>query len=125
MCNRSEGNLGAVHIEYRQAGALPGKAYADKMPDLRDTELVTSNDRSRNRYGKDSVRTEVLAVPLRLVNPNQTKQDRLVFRKRIARASSRRSCAYTVQLDPQLMDRADPACGRAKRLRRAGKEGKP
>jgi hypothetical protein len=96
MCNRSEGELAAVHIEYRWAAALLGKAYVDKIAQLRHSDLASSNDRSRNRYGKGLVRTEALASLLQLVSPNPTKRDRLVLRKRLARASRWYTVAQTL-----------------------------
>jgi hypothetical protein len=60
-------------------------------PDVKASrkDLIASNDRSRNRYGKGRVRTEALLSLLKVVSPNTapTEQDRLVLRKRLARAS--------------------------------------
>jgi hypothetical protein len=72
MCTRSEGALAAVHIEYRWAAALLGKAYVDKIAQLWHNDLTASNDRSRNRYGKGLVRTEALVSLLKVVNPTPT-----------------------------------------------------
>jgi hypothetical protein len=96
MCNRSEGELAAVHIEYRWAAALLGKAYADKMAQLRHNDFTSSNDRTRNRYGKGLVSTEALVSLLKLVNPNPNERDRLVLRKRLAKASRWYTVAQTL-----------------------------
>lgn len=98
MCNRAEGELAAIHIEYRWAAALLGKAYVDKVAQLRHNDLTASNDRSRNRYGKGLVRTEALVSLLKVVssNPTPTDQDRLVLRKRLARASRWYTLAQTL-----------------------------
>jgi hypothetical protein len=89
MCNRTEGELAAIYIEYQWAAALLGEAYVDKIAQLWYKDLTASNDRSRNCYGKGLVRTEALLSLLKVVSPNTTptKQDRLVLRKRLARAS--------------------------------------
>jgi hypothetical protein len=96
MCNRSEGELAAIHIEYRWAAALLGKAYADKMAQLRQEDFTSSNDRSRNRYGKGLVSTEALVSLLKLVNPSPTDHDRMVLRKRLTRASRWYTVAQTL-----------------------------
>ena len=96
MCNRSEGELAAIHIEYRWAAALLGKAYVDKVAQLRQHDFTSSNDRSRNRYGKGPVRTEALASLLPLVSPNPTERDKRVLRKHLARASRWYTVAQTL-----------------------------
>jgi hypothetical protein len=98
MCNRTEGELAAIHIEYRWAAALLGKAYMDKIAQLRNKDLTASNDRSRNRYGKGLVRTEARLSLLKVVsrNPTPTEHDRLVLRKRLARASRWYTLAQTL-----------------------------
>ena len=87
MCNRSEGELAAVHIEYRWAAALLGQAYAKKTAQIRHNDLISSNDRTRNRYGKGPVRTEAYEALLQLVFPKPTDTDRLVFKKRLAKSA--------------------------------------
>ena len=96
MCNHAEGELAAIHIEYRWAAALLGKAYVDKIAQLRHNDRTASNDSSRNRYGKGLVRTEALLSLLKLVSPTPTEQDRLVLRKRLARASRWYTLAQTL-----------------------------
>lgn len=96
MCSRSEGALAAVHIEYRWAAALLGKAYADKVAQLRQNDFTSSNDRTRNRYGKGLVSTEALVSLLKLVHPNPTDRDRTVLRKRLTRASRWYTVAQTL-----------------------------
>lgn len=86
MCNRSEGEMAAVHIEYRWAAALLGQAYVHKVAQIKRDDLASSNDRTRNRYGKGPVRKEALVALLRLVSPDPSERDRLVFRKRLAKA---------------------------------------
>jgi hypothetical protein len=86
MYNCSEGELAAVYIEYCWAAALLGKAYIKRVAQIRQEDLASSNDRTRNRYGKGPVRKEALVALLELVSPNPTDKDRLVFRKRMAKA---------------------------------------
>lgn len=86
MCNRSEGEMAAVHIEYRWAAALLGQAYVNKIAQIKQDDMSSSNDRTRNRYGKGPVRKEALVALLELVSLNPTDKDRLVFRKRLAKA---------------------------------------
>ncbi|KAI8930570.1 hypothetical protein NX059_012181 [Plenodomus lindquistii] len=82
MCTFSEGQLAAVHIEYRWAAALLGKAYEDKIAQIRRDDLMSSNDRTRNRYGKGLVRTEALVSLLKLVRGMRgtTTQDDVVLK---------------------------------------------
>ncbi|CAE7221827.1 hypothetical protein PTTW11_11463 [Pyrenophora teres f. teres] len=60
MCTRYEAELAAVHIESRWASALLGQAYSKKIAQIRHNDFISSNDRTRNRYGKGPVRTEQL-----------------------------------------------------------------
>lgn len=87
MCDRSEGELAAVHIEYRWAAALLGQAYINKVAQIRQKDLTSSNDRTRNRYGKGTVRKEAFEDLLQLVSPKPTDTNRLVFQKRLAKAA--------------------------------------
>ncbi|KAH9859251.1 hypothetical protein J1614_012199 [Plenodomus biglobosus] len=82
-----KGELATVHIEYRWAAALLGQAYAQQIAKIQHDDSMTSNDRTRNRYGKGPVRKEASMGLLSLVSPRATEKDRLVFRKQLARAS--------------------------------------
>jgi hypothetical protein len=87
MCRRYETALAAVHIGSRWAFALLGEAYAQKIQQIRQSDLAASNDRTRNRYGKGPVRTEAIAALVKLVYPVPTKKDHEVFRNRLRQAS--------------------------------------
>lgn len=87
MCNSTEEQLAAVHIEYRWAAALLGRAYEMKVAQIRYDESVSSNNKSRNWYGKGQVRTEVIALLIRLINSSPTDMDKLIFRKRLVKAT--------------------------------------
>ncbi|KAK1920514.1 hypothetical protein P3342_008275 [Pyrenophora teres f. teres] len=73
MCTRYEAELAAVHIESRWASALLGQAYSKKIAQIRHNDFISSNDRTRNRYGKGPVRTEAIAALVELVSPNATE----------------------------------------------------
>ncbi|KAL7772819.1 hypothetical protein CFE70_002782 [Pyrenophora teres f. teres 0-1] len=76
MCTRYEAELAAVHIESRWASALLGQAYSKKIAQIRHNDFISSNDRTRNRYGKGPVRTEAIAALVELVSPNATKKNK-------------------------------------------------
>ncbi|CAE7222330.1 hypothetical protein PTTW11_11526 [Pyrenophora teres f. teres] len=86
MCTRYEAELAAVHIESRWASALLGQAYSKKIAQIRHNDFISSNDRTRNRYGKGPVRTEAIAALVELVSPNATKKDKQVFKRRLGQA---------------------------------------
>lgn len=86
MCTRYEAELAAVHIEARWASALLGQAYSKKIAQIRQNDLISSNDRTRNRYGKGPVRTEAIAALMELVSPNATEKDKQVFKRRLGQA---------------------------------------
>lgn len=86
MCRHYETALAAVHIGSRWALALLGEAYAQKVQQIRQSDFATSNDHTRNRYGKGPVRTEAIAALVKLVYPAPTKRDHEVFRNRLKQA---------------------------------------
>lgn len=87
MCSSTEEHLAAVHIEYRWAAALLGRAYEMKIAQIRHDDSVSSSDTSRNRYGKGLVRTEAISALIQLVKSNPTDTDKLIFRKRLTKAT--------------------------------------
>ena len=86
MDNRSKGELATVHIKCRQAAALLGQAYIKRVAQIRQDNSASSDNRTQNYYRNGPVRKEALIALLELVSPNPTNKDRLVFRKRIAKA---------------------------------------
>ena len=86
MCDRTEGEMAAVHVEYRWTAALLGRAYVNKVAQIKQDIMASSNDRTRNRYGKGPVRKQALVTLLEVVSPNRSEEDRLVFRKCLAKA---------------------------------------
>ena len=83
MCKRFKMALASVHIGYRWAFALLGRAYAQKREQLSEADALASNDRSRNRYGKGQVRSEAIAALASLVFLAPTKKDLKVFNHRL------------------------------------------
>ncbi|KAJ4355138.1 hypothetical protein N0V95_003220 [Ascochyta clinopodiicola] len=77
-----------VHIEYRWAQALLGKALADKLAQIEHSDKLVSSDKT-NRFSKGLCRTEAIDSLLQLVNSYLTpsKKERDLFRARLARAS--------------------------------------
>lgn len=86
-CRRYEGVLAVVQIKYRWAEAILGRAYANKIAQIQQSDFVSSSDTTRNRYGKGKVRSEAISVLLQLVNPRATSKEKGAFRKRLARAT--------------------------------------
>jgi hypothetical protein len=80
MCNQSEGEMATVHITYRWAAALLGKAYQTKIEQIHQSDkgIVVSTARSRN--GKGQVRAEAADSLLALVYTKPNKKDRRLFK---------------------------------------------
>jgi hypothetical protein len=85
--SRCEGQLAAVHIQYRWAMAFLGRAYEDKIAEIKTKDLAKNNDRTRNRYGGGKVQSEATQALLPLVYKSSTKRERDIFQKRLHRAS--------------------------------------
>ncbi|KAK1912042.1 hypothetical protein P3342_012525 [Pyrenophora teres f. teres] len=60
--------------------------YEAELAAIRHNDFISSNDRTRNRYGKGPVRTEAIAALVELVSPNATKKDKQVFKRRLGQA---------------------------------------
>jgi hypothetical protein len=87
MYDRTEGELATMHIEYRWAAALMSQAYNTKIAQIKHNDSITSNDRTRNRYGKGPVKKEALEALMKLVRLNPLDKDmQNKFRNRLARA---------------------------------------
>ncbi|KAH6613177.1 hypothetical protein C7974DRAFT_405302 [Boeremia exigua] len=86
-CNVYNEVMKSVHIEYRWAQALLGKALADKLAQIEHSDKLVSSDKT-NRFGKGLRRTEAIDSLLHLVNsnPNPSKKEQDLFRARLARA---------------------------------------
>jgi hypothetical protein len=85
MCNQSEGEMATVHITYRWAAALLGKAYQTKIEQIHQSDkgMVVSTARSRN--GKGQVRAEAADSLLALVYTKPNEKDRRLFKNRVTR----------------------------------------
>ncbi|KAK1911242.1 hypothetical protein P3342_011844 [Pyrenophora teres f. teres] len=60
--------------------------YEAELAAIRHNDFISSNDRTRNRYGKGPVRTEAIAALVELVSPNATEKDKQVFKRRLGQA---------------------------------------
>jgi hypothetical protein len=60
MCDSTESQLAAIHIEYHWVAALLGRAYEHKIARIQQDALASTNKRIRNRYGKGLVRTKAI-----------------------------------------------------------------
>lgn len=85
--SRCESQLAAVHIQYRWAMAFLGRAYENKMAEIKEKDMTKNNDRTRNRYGEGKVQSEAIEALLPLVYKSSTKKERGIFQKRLHRAS--------------------------------------
>jgi hypothetical protein len=87
MYDRTESELATMHIEYRWAAALMSQAYNTKIAQIQHNDSITSNDRTRNRYGKGPVKKEALKALMKLVGLNSSDKDmQNKFKNRLARA---------------------------------------
>lgn len=86
MCKAYDQELAAIYISSRWALALLGEAYTQKIQQIRHQDMISSNDRTRNRYGKGPVRTEAITALIKLVYPEPTKKQHEVFRARLKQA---------------------------------------
>jgi hypothetical protein len=85
--SRCKSQLAAVHIQYRWAMAFLGRAYENKMAEIKEKDMTKNNDRTRNRYGEGKVQSEAIEALLPLVYKSSTKKERGIFQKRLHRAS--------------------------------------
>ena len=77
-----EGQLAAVHIQYRWAMAFLGRAYADRIDLLEQNGQTAGKGQSRSRDGKGKLRTEAMASLLPLVCDKVTQKERNIFIKK-------------------------------------------
>ncbi|USP80404.1 hypothetical protein yc1106_07678 [Curvularia clavata] len=76
----------AVYIGSRWALALLGEAYTQKIRQIRQQDWISSNDCTRNWYGKGPVRTEAITALIKLVYPEPTREQHNTFRARLKQA---------------------------------------
>ena len=67
MCRQYETAMAAVHIGARWALALLGRAYAQKVDKIQESDLATNRTRTRNQYGKGYVHTEAITALVKLI----------------------------------------------------------
>jgi hypothetical protein len=85
--SRCEGQLGAMQIQYRWAMPFLGRAYENKMAEIKEKDMAKNDDRTRNRYERGKVQTEATQALLPLVYKSCTETARGSFQKRLHRAS--------------------------------------
>lgn len=86
-CTVYEEVVKSVHIKYRWAQALLGKAMVDKLEQLKRSDRLLNNSKT-SRFGKGQRRTEAIDTLMLLVFPQQnpSKSERDLFRDRLAKA---------------------------------------
>lgn len=86
-CTVYEEVVKSVHIKYRWAQALLGKAMNDKLEQLKRSDRLLSNSKT-SRFGKGQRRTEAIdtLMPLVFLKQNPSKSERDLFRNRLAKA---------------------------------------
>ena len=86
LCDRYEQELNIIHIKYRWAMAFLGKAYTDKIEQIRAQDALKINNKGNNRYGKGKVSSEALDALLRSATAASEPQQRQRFKKRLHQA---------------------------------------
>lgn len=86
-CTVYEEVVKSVHIKYRWAQALLGKAMVDKLEQLKRSDRLLSSSKT-SRFGKGQRRTEAIDALMLLIFPQQnpSKSERDMFRDRLAKA---------------------------------------
>jgi len=87
IVNFYEGQLAAIHIQYRWAMAFLARAYAEKITMLEEEDKTAGRGQSRSRNGKGNLRTEAKKALLSLVFPMATSREHGIFKKRLQRAT--------------------------------------
>lgn len=85
LCDRYEQELDIIHIKYRWAMALLGKAYADKMDDIRSGKELDVSPQER-KQGKNKVSSRAMDALLpRLALTLKSHEDRTRYKARLHR----------------------------------------
>lgn len=99
LVDHYEQRLAAVHIEYRWAMALLGRAYAGKITELQQVDQLQQRSLPQSRGGKGHLRTEAIGALLRLLYPGHspiTGSARSAFKHRLHRATRWYEAASTL-----------------------------
>ncbi|KAK7177487.1 hypothetical protein PSPO01_16461 [Paraphaeosphaeria sporulosa] len=83
LCTRCDTDMAAIHIESRWAAALLGQAYSRRTAQIRDEDHISSNDRTRNRYGKGKISTQATEALMALVGLDVTEKNKRSFQRRL------------------------------------------
>lgn len=87
MSHVCEQRMATLMIEYRWAMALLGRAYDNKISQIKQADQERSKATSCNRRGRGTVRGEAIDDLLQLVSSTPTPTDRRALRRRLARAT--------------------------------------
>ncbi|KAK7177754.1 hypothetical protein PSPO01_16195 [Paraphaeosphaeria sporulosa] len=83
QCDRYEQELDIIHIKYRWAMAFLGKAYTEKIDQIRTQDAVRLHNKGSNRYGKGKVSSEAMDALLLSVSTASGPQQRQRFKRRL------------------------------------------
>jgi hypothetical protein len=86
LCDRYEQELDIIHIKYRWAMAFLGKAYTEKIDQIRTQDAARLNNKGNNRYGKGKVSSEAMDALLLSVTTASGPQQRQRFKRRLHQA---------------------------------------
>lgn len=85
LCDRYEQELDIIHIKYRWAMAFLGKAYTERMDQIKEQDVARSRD-AKNRGGRGKVSSEAMDALLLSVTATSGRQQRQRFKKRLHQA---------------------------------------
>jgi hypothetical protein len=86
LCDRYEQELDIIHIKYRWAMAFLGKAYTEKIDQIRTQDAARLNNKGSNRYGKGKVSSEAMDALLLSVTTASGPRQRQRFKRRLHQA---------------------------------------
>jgi hypothetical protein len=85
LCDRYEQELDIIHIKYRWAMAFLGKAYTERMDQIKEQDVARSRD-AKNRGGRGKVSSEAMDALLQSVIATSGPQQRQRFKRRLHQA---------------------------------------
>ncbi|KAF1924231.1 uncharacterized protein M421DRAFT_8896, partial [Didymella exigua CBS 183.55] len=85
LCDRYEQELDVIHIKYRWAMAFLGKAYTERMDQIKEQDVARSRD-AKNRGGRGKVSSEAMDALLLSVTATLDRQQRQRFKRRLHQA---------------------------------------
>lgn len=85
LCDRYEQELDIIHIKYRWAMAFLGKAYTERIDQIKEQDAARSRD-AKNRGGRGKVSSEAMDALLLSATATSGRQQRQRFKKRLHQA---------------------------------------